>query len=144
MSPHAQNFAERIRTQGYRLTPQRQLVLDTLCAMGGHATAGAIYEQVSDQMPALNQATIYRALEFFAELRLIARSDIGGQTVYEIVGERPHYHLVCRHCNHVDELAAEQLADLAAWLLAEHGFQADLDHLIITGVCADCQTQAAS
>ena len=144
MSHHEQKFAEKIRAQGYRLTPQRQLVLDTLCAMGGHATAGAVYDQVSAQMPALNQATVYRTLEFFAELRRVARSDIGGQTVYEIVGESPHYHLVCRCCNHVYELAADQLGDLADWLQAEHGFQADLDHLIITGICADCQPPAAA
>ncbi len=138
MCAHEQKFAQIIRSHGYRLTPQRQLVLDTLCAMGGHAAAGEVYDRVAAKMPALNQATVYRTLEFFAELRLVARSDIAGQTVYEIVGEQPHYHLVCRRCHRVDELAAAQLSHLADWLLAEHGFQADLDHLIITGVCADC------
>ncbi|MCA9874198.1 MAG: transcriptional repressor [Ardenticatenaceae bacterium] len=144
MSHQEQHFAEKIRAQGYRLTPQRQLVLDALCAMGGHATAGEVFEQVSPQMPALNQATVYRTLEFLVELRMVARSDITGQTVYEIVGEQPHYHLVCRRCEHVYEMAADQLTDLADWLLAEHGFRADLDHLIITGVCAHCQTPTTS
>ena len=142
MSHHHLDFSQLIRAQGYRLTPQRQLVLDTLCAMSSHATACEIYDQVSAQMPAVNQATVYRTLEFFVELRLIAKSDIGGQTVYELVGEQPHYHLVCRQCSHVAELAATQLADLADWLLVEHGFQADLDHVVIQGVCAGCRASS--
>ena len=62
MSHHHLDFSQLIRAQGYRLTPQRQLVLDTLCAMSSHATACEIYDQVSAQMPALNQATVYRTL----------------------------------------------------------------------------------
>jgi len=58
------DYLDQIRRRGYRVTPQRQLILDTLCQMGGHATPSELFRQVQPQMPSLNQATVYRVLDF--------------------------------------------------------------------------------
>ena len=121
------------------MTPQRQIVLDTVCAHGGHATASQIYDSVNDQQPAINRATVYRILDFFCELQLVAKADIGGHTVFEVVGDSPHHHLVCRQCHHVASLEDYHFAELAEHLLEEHGFEADLSHLAISGLCAECR-----
>ena len=94
------NFLDQIRSQGYRVTPQRQLILDTLCRLGGHATPAELYQQVRPQMPSLNQATVYRALDFFCELNLATKTEWGGSSVYEIIGAVPHHHLICRRCGY--------------------------------------------
>ena len=141
MSHHQTNYAQKIRERGCRMTPQRQIVLDTVCAHGGHATAGEIYESVNAQQPAINRATVYRILDFFNEMQLIAKAEIGGRTVFELVGDSPHHHLVCRECGQVASLADHHFEVLAAHLLAEHGFRADLSHLAISGLCAECMAQ---
>jgi Fur family ferric uptake transcriptional regulator len=139
MSHQQQNFAKRIRQQGYRLTPQRQLILDTVCQAGGHATATEICRNVKRVAPAVNRATVYRTLNFFCQLRLLCSSEIAGKTVYEIADPVPHHHLVCRGCGHVAGLANHHFGELADHLLAEHQFEAELVHLTIPGLCADCQ-----
>jgi Fur family ferric uptake transcriptional regulator len=130
---------ERIREMGYRVTPQRQLILEAVRESGGHITAVEVYERLQAQVPALNQATVYRTLDFLCELRLIAKTEIHGQTVYEIVEEERHHHLVCRHCGQVEHLADHHLTDLSQHLMEEHGFKAEIDHLAISGICAHCQ-----
>lgn len=142
MSHQRQNYEERIRQQGYRLTPQRQLILDTVCQAGGHATATEIYRQINRVAPAINRATVYRTLNFFCQLRLLFSSEIAGKTVYEIADRVPHHHLVCRSCGYVAGLANHHFGELVDHLLAEHQFEAELDHLTIPGLCADCQSQA--
>lgn len=139
MSHHNTDYVQKIREQGYRMTPQRQIVLDTVCEYGGHATACEIYELVNDQQPAINRATVYRILDFFCEMQLVAKADIGGHTVFEVVGDSPHHHLVCRQCKQVTSLEDHHFAELASHLLEEHGFEADLSHLAITGLCAECR-----
>lgn len=139
MSHHNIDYVGQIRDRGYRMTPQRQIVLDTVCAHGGHATAGEIYESVNELQPAINRTTVYRILDFFCELQLVAKADIGGQTIYEVVGDSPHHHLVCRQCGQVTSLADHHFDELAAHLLEEHGFEADLSHLAISGLCAECR-----
>ena len=139
MSHYNVDYVHKIREQGYRMTPQRQIVLDAVCEQGGHATASEIYESVNVQQPAINRTTVYRILDFFCELQLVARADIGGQTVFEVVGDSPHHHLICRQCEHVMSLPDYRFTELAEHLLAEHGFEADLSHLAITGLCAECR-----
>lgn len=142
MSHKEQNFAERIRQQGYRFTPQRQLILDALCERGGHATVEDIYEAVNATAPAINLATVYRTVRFLEELRLVVSADIQGDTVYEIARPTPHHHLVCRACGQVTVLADHHFGDLVEHLAEEHQFRAELDHLTIRGLCRDCQTSA--
>ena len=143
MPHHNSNYMQKIRDQGYRVTPQRQIVLDTICEHGGHATAGEIYESVNAQQPAINRATVYRILDFFCDLQLVAKAEIGGQTVFEVVGDTPHHHLVCRQCDHMMSLPDYHFTELAEHLLLEHDFEADLNHLAITGLCAECRQEKA-
>ena len=107
--PDASQFAAEIRRQGYRMTPQRQLVLEAVRALAGHATPGEIYDWVQQQAPAINRATVYRVLGFLCELQLVARFDVAGTTTYELVGPQPHHHLVCRACGGIAHVADEVL-----------------------------------
>ncbi len=139
MSHRQQDFDQRIRESGFRLTPQRQLILDAICALGDHATVQEIYERVRTVAPAINRATVYRALGFFCDLRLLVSAEIAGSTVYEIAEPTPHHHLVCRRCGGTQELADRHFDELAEHLLAEHDFAAEIDHMTIPGICADCR-----
>jgi Fe2+ or Zn2+ uptake regulation protein len=139
MSHVARDFAGHIRQQGYRMTPQRQMVLDVLCGQGGHMTANEVVTAVQQQSPYLNRATVYRALDFLCALQLITRTEMGGQVVYELAEEQPHHHLVCRVCGDMQEWDGRAMDALAAHLLNEHGFQVELNHLALSGICAQCR-----
>ena len=64
MSHYNIDYVQKIRERGYRMTPQRQIVLDTVCEQGGHATARQSYEEVNSRQPAINPATVYRIMDF--------------------------------------------------------------------------------
>lgn len=138
MSHDRSECAAQIREQGFRVTPQRMLLLDAICEAKGHTTPDEIYERVKAKAPGINRATVYRSLDFLCELRLVVSAEIDGHTVYEIAGETPHHHLVCRNCGAGQELPDFHFHELREHLLEEHGFQADLDHLAISGLCAKC------
>jgi Fur family ferric uptake transcriptional regulator len=140
MSHHQLDYDKRIREQGYRLTPQRQIIMDALCHIGDHATAGEVYEQVHAQTPAIDRATVYRTLHFFHDLRLVVATEMDGDMRYEIAGETPHHHLLCRICGLEQELSDRHLHDLIEHLQREHGFTAEINHLVIPGVCHNCAT----
>ena len=144
MSHYNRDYVTRIREMGGRMTRQRQLILDIVCEQGDHLTAGEIYELVRVKAPEVNQATVYRTLDFFCELNLIARSEIAGRSLYEIVDETPHHHLVCRQCGSVEALGDHHFDELARHLCQEHGFHAELNHLAISGLCAMCMAEAGT
>jgi Fe2+ or Zn2+ uptake regulation protein len=78
-------------------------------------------------------------MHLFDELGIVVSAEIDGQTVYEIATATPHHHLVCSNCGHVDTLAHHHFEHLAEHLAAEHNFQADMAHLTISGLCANCR-----
>lgn len=130
---------KQIRELGYRVTPQRQLILDSLVKYGGHAAALEIYEIISQKSPSINKATVYRVLEFFCEVQLATKTEMNGRTYYEVVGEEPHHHLICTTCGSIELLSDHHFDSLINHLAEEHDFIADLNHLAVSGTCRNCQ-----
>jgi Fur family ferric uptake transcriptional regulator len=143
MSGHG-SAAESLRDEGYRLTPQRMMILDIIYDSQGHVSAEDIHQRVRQQHPFVDISTVYRTLNLLKKLRLITETDLGGSSVrYEPLERGRHHHLVCRQCATSFPLEHSLLAPLEKCLLREHGFAADLDHFAIFGLCRQCQAQAA-
>ncbi len=138
MTHQTLDYATRIREQGFRLTPQREIVLNAVCEGNGHTSFAEIQQRVEAQAPAINRSTIYRTLEFLQELSLVVVAHINGRTYYEIAQQRPHHHLVCAQCG--AELAIDEEILLPAYnLITErYGFLVEADHLVFSGVCREC------
>ncbi len=134
-------FLKRLRERGLRLTPQREMILSALHDLDRHATAEEIYALVSKQSTAVDLSTVYRTLELLQQLHLVASLDLGdGQNHYELLGVHgQHHHLLCRKCRKLVRVEHEELQGLLEGLAAAHGFSAEPEHLVITGLCADCR-----
>lgn len=137
-------WVQRLREHGYRITPQRQLVLQAVDQLG-HATPEEIHSHVQQQAAGVNLSTIYRTLEVLEGVGLVTHAHIShGSPTYHSVREEPHVHLVCRSCAGVQSLPAGQVAPLVTHLVAEIGFTPDVGHLSIHGVCSVCAEDPAS
>lgn len=134
-----ETYTVRLRRLGLRVTPQRLFVLEALEGAGGHLTAEEIMQWASRRYPALNLATVYRTLDLLVSVGLVAQTDLGGEAAtYELVGDVPHHHLVCKGCGHVIEMDERLLESLRADALHGYGFHAQPQHLAIFGLCDQC------
>ncbi|WP_433891468.1 Fur family transcriptional regulator [Streptomyces sp. CA-111067] len=132
-----------LRRRGYRLTPQRQLVLEAVDALE-HSTPDDILCQVRKTASGVNISTVYRTLELLEELGLVSHAHLGhGAPTYHLADRHDHMHLVCRDCDSVTEAQVELAAPLKDGLRAEFGFQPDMKHFAIFGRCQDCARKAA-
>ena len=133
------DFATHLHAQGYRLTPQRQLILEAVQLAETHVTPEQVYDRVHRRHPTISRATLYRTLGFLCEVRLIHALYWGGQTYYEIAGDEPHHHLICRACGGVDQIDHVLLDDLFQAIEQKHQFTIDMDHVALFGLCRKCQ-----
>ena len=132
---------ETLRAKGYRITPQRQLVLDAVTELG-HATPEEAYGWVKERSSAVNISTIYRTLELLEELGLVNHTHLShGSPTYHAAGEDQHVHLVCRGCGSISEVDPTVMLPVTDRLLAERGFRVDVGHVSLFGVCEDCKEQ---
>ena len=132
---------EILHAKGYRLTPQRILVLKTIYHADNHISAEEIYEQLHDRFPYINKSTIYRILELLSDLKLVTESNLGDGCIrYHAAIKGHHHHLICHICGKVIDLEESALEPLKDFILRDYGFEADLRHMVISGVCSDCRS----
>ena len=134
----ADGWQELLRAKGYRLTPQRELVLSAVERLG-HATPDEVLAAVREQSAAVNVSTVYRTLELLEELGLVGHTHLTDRApTYHSTATPAHVHLVCRGCGRVIEAHPDEFEGWLAALRERHGFEADLGHLTVFGQCQAC------
>ena len=136
-----EDWQATLRARGYRLTPQRELVLSAVERLG-HATPDEVLAAVREESAAVNVSTVYRTLELLEELGLVRHAHITDRApTYHSTATPEHVHLVCRSCGKVIEASPDVIKPLTTSLREKHGFTTDVGHLTIFGTCADCHGQ---
>ena len=136
-------IAQAVRQRGRRLTIQRAKILSALRHAREHQSAEQILDRVhhDDPLADISLSTVYRTLETATGLQLTSElRGAAGATVYE--WSEPgttHHHIECSACGRTEvvELTSIQLAE--AEIRERAGFEADIRHLAIPGLCLDCQ-----
>ncbi|HVT69315.1 MAG TPA: Fur family transcriptional regulator [Trebonia sp.] len=135
------SWDEELRSRGYRVTPQRQLVLEAVAGLG-HATPEEIAASVQRTARGVNISTIYRTLELLDGLGLLTHTHLNhGAPTYHLASDADHVHLVCQNCGKIDEAGPEEVAPLTKVLDQRHGFETNVSHLTVFGRCDDCRSK---
>ena len=135
------DLRSRLRGSGYRLTPQRELILGAVEKLG-HATPDEVLVEVRAQSAAINVSTVYRTLEVLEELGLVRHAHLSDRApTYHSVTEHEHFHVVCRNCHAVVSVEPDVITEMTQRLREDHGFLVDVGHLTVFGRCRDCQQE---
>ena len=134
----------RIRELGFRVTPQRQLVLEAIAETGEHASFEEIFERVRAKSSVVSQATVYRTLELFSKHNLIHANEISGRKVYELASDHQHHHLICQSCWYDQKIEDRLIPDLIYGIDEEYRFLVQSEHLVLLGLCSQCREQMTS
>ncbi len=133
-------YDQLIHQRGFRVTPQRRAILQAVIQGGAHSSLEEVYQRVQASLPGINLATVYRDLNFLCELRILVAADVGGRSwVFELAGEVPHHHLVCRTCGKVERIEQAEVEELFTRIAVEHEFFIDMDHMALFGLCNECR-----
>jgi Fur family ferric uptake transcriptional regulator len=108
-----------------RLTENRRIVARVVAQSDDHPDVEEVYRRALKINPRIGVATVYRALNMFEELGLIARHDFlgRGKSRYEkLESDEHHDHLVDISTNEVHEFYNEELEKLKEKIARDHGF----------------------
>jgi len=132
--------SDALRERGYRITPQRMLILDIVKDSDTHISAEEIYARVHAEYPYINISTVYRTLELLTNLGLATKTDLGeGRVRYHHAEKGQHHHLVCENCGTVIDVHESFFSPLKPALLEKYQFEANIRHLAIFGRCSKCR-----
>jgi Fur family transcriptional regulator, ferric uptake regulator len=129
-----------LRHHGYKLTPQRRIVIDEIIATHEHQTPAAIYERIKQDHTGIGLVTIYRTLEILEELGLICETHAGHSCHSYLVRDSTehHHHLICSGCGKVVDFEDCKLDELENRLTEKSGFKISSHLLEFLGQCREC------
>jgi Fur family ferric uptake transcriptional regulator len=136
---NAEDLRAALKERGWRMTPQRRLILEAIARSSGHISAEQVHRQVVSEYPEVNLTTVYRTLEVLEGLGIIRHTHFHGEAAqYQRADEPAHQHVVCTKCGVDQELDVSVMEPLVDELRERYGFHADLSHTAILGVCSTC------
>lgn len=146
MTQALRDILKKLQEKDYKLTPQRQMVVQVLLDnTGKHLSAEEIYQSVKGDNPDIGLATVYRTLELLSDLDILQKIDFGdGRCRYEFHEDtHHHHHLICTTCGRVEEFGEDLLDSLEAQVSRQSGFRVTDHQVKFYGYCRDCQGKAA-
>ncbi|GAA0683799.1 MULTISPECIES: Fur family transcriptional regulator [Clostridium] len=135
---------EDLKNKGYKLTPQRRSIVDTIIENeGSHLTVEEIYDKVKIQCPEIGLATVYRTVMLLEEMGIVYKLDLDdGCSRYELVHEdelHRHHHLICTKCGKVIEVEGDLLENLEAKIEKQYNFKINDHSVKFFGICENCK-----
>lgn len=109
-----------------KLTENRRIVARVISDSADHPDVEEVYRRASKINPKIGIATVYRAVNMFEELGVIAKHDFGGKgkARYEKLEEEDHHdHLIDITTDEVHEFFSEELEKLKDKIANEKGFE---------------------
>ena len=138
-----------LREKGLKVTSQRLMVLNILCAHGDeHLTVEEIYDLAKEESPEIGLATIYRTVQVPLELHVIEKVTFDdGFARYELNGEETgsghrHHHAICTQCGKVYSLETDLLDTLEKQVFESLGFEVTDHEVKLYGLCSACRRKA--
>lgn len=134
------DISHKLNELGYRMTPQRMMILSAVEKADNHISAEEIYSQVRARYPHVNVSTVYRTLDLLKELGLVTETDMGdGRVRYHSIGKGHHHHLVCEQCGETIDIEETVLVPLWAEIEQKYDFKVNMKHLAFFGLCSRCR-----
>ena len=137
--PSAAVLADALEGAGHRVTEPRRTVAELIAAQDGPFTAADLVEAAKARRLGIGRATIFRALDLFASLKLVERIDLPeGDHAYLACEPRHHHHVICVRCGRATEVPDCGMAEVAAEVARRSGYRVATHRLEMFGTCPDC------
>ena len=126
-----------LRKAGLKVTLPRIKILELLAnTENHHMSAEEVYKALIEQGEDVGLATVYRVLTQFEQAGIVERHNFENNlSVFEIMQDEHHDHLVCDVCGKIIEFHNPVIENEQLKVADEFGFKLSGHSLVLYGVC---------
>lgn len=132
------DIAQKLRSEGYKVTPQRIAIYQTLYGSTEHPNAEMVYQHLRPAYPTMSLATVYKTMEIFEKIGLVKILDMGDDSNRYDWDVEAHPHIRCTVCNKVEDLHGIDMGSLRSAVETLSDYSVTGQQLAFEGVCPDC------
>lgn len=131
---------EFLRTKGFKMTPQRDIIFKAFFEMERHVSVDELYDRVRRRDASVGYSTVWRNLKLICKIGLAEEVNLGdGITRYDRVTDVPHGHMYCLECKELVEFDADPVLDFLTATASRNEFLPEGYKIEIQGHCAKCR-----
>ena len=141
-----QRFLDFLARKNFRLTSQRQAIIDTAFGTQQHFTAEQLLTWSRHRDKTVSRATVYRTLPLMIECGLLREMDFGGDHKFydpNYASHPRHNHIICEDCQKILEFESDKIEQLESEISHRLGFSVSSHRLQITAHCDEFQKTGA-
>lgn len=128
-----------LSNQKYRMTHQRQVILEEIRKVNTHPTADEVYDMVRKRLPRISLGTVYRNLEILSTRGLIQKvGPLSSQMRFD-GNTKSHYHIRCNCCGRVEDAPIESMDDIENAVRNVSDYSIIGHRLEFIGICPECR-----
>lgn len=133
---------KQLKDKGYRITPQRRVIIEKIVHTAGLLTAAEIWNLVRQEYNDIGLDTIYRNISMLTEMGiLIPISGTGKEsTRYELAHANHHHHVVCVKCGEAVCIDYCPINQEFIEMLRMNGYELIRHNVELLGLCSDCKS----
>jgi Fur family peroxide stress response transcriptional regulator len=131
-----EQLVERFRSEGLKITPQRQLLFSLLHENAEHPTADALFTSASALMPGISLRTVYQTLSDLTEMGELGQVTFDGGAIRFDPNLTDHHHAVCNECGTIADVSIDHL-DVVS-ISQPTDFSPSSTSVVFHGICAKC------
>lgn len=130
---------EFLKTKGFKMTPQRELIFRSFFELEKHVTVDELYDRVRRADSNIGYSTVWRNLKLICKVGLAEEVNLGdGVTRYDRTTQTPHGHLFCIGCKNLVEFNVDKVVSRLKENARTNKFKPTGFKIEIQGYCKDC------
>jgi Fur family ferric uptake transcriptional regulator len=141
-SYNATTLKAELNARGWRLTPQREKILQIFQNLpkGEHLSAEELHGCLDQEGEKISLSTIYRSVKLMARMGILRELELAeGHKHYELNHPHPnhHHHIVCIQCNKTLEFQDDSILKHSLKQCKKEGFQLIDCQLTVMTICPE-------
>jgi Fur family transcriptional regulator, peroxide stress response regulator len=135
------NITELLRSNGFKVTPQRLAVYEVLANTKKHPNAEMIFNQLQATYPTMSLATVYKTIDILDEIGLVQILNAGEDSFRYDADMSDHAHVRCTECGRVDDVFHLESADFTSEIERNTKYRIMGQQFYFHGICPACQKE---
>lgn len=132
------DISQQLRSNGYKVTPQRVAIYKALSKITKHPNAEIIHNYLHDEYPLISLATVYKTMEIFAKIGLVSIVDVATEScLYDSV-TKPHPHVHCLECGKVEDIEGINMEQVFEKVQKLTNYEVKNTQIVFQGICKNC------
>ncbi|MCY3410189.1 MAG: transcriptional repressor [Candidatus Heimdallarchaeota archaeon] len=138
MATSDEELANYLHTHGFRVTPQRMLIIKYLQDNHTHPTADEIFEAVRVGRPTMSHATVYKTLNMLVEIGYLRELNFGGTHTRYDINLEDHINIYCESCGNVWDYNSDEISKLLDEMRNEIPGEIRSQRINVYQICKKC------